>query len=87
MLMIEGGSNSLIAKTKVGLSNFINTIFETPNLQMQQLEYLVGLEAIQHPVVSTTLLDLVDTITMLNPKKGSVKFEVTSPSKPKLLKI
>jgi hypothetical protein len=54
---------------------------------VQQLEYLVGLEATQHPVVFTTLPDLVDIITVLNPKKrGSVKFKVTSPSKPKLLK-
>ncbi len=87
MLMIEGGSSSLIVKTKVGSSNSINSIFDTPNLQVQQLEYLVGLEATQHPVVFTTLPDLVDIITVLNPKKrGSVKFKVTSPSKPKLLK-
>jgi hypothetical protein len=50
-------------------------------------EYLIGLEATQHPVVFTTLPNLVDIITVLNPKKrGSVKFKVTSPSKPKLLK-
>lgn len=85
--MIEGGSNSLIVKTKVGSSNSINHISKTPNLQMKQLEYSVGLEATQHPTISTTLLDLVDTIIVLNPKKrGSVEFEVTSPSKPKLLK-
>jgi hypothetical protein len=87
MLVIEGGSNSLIAETKVGSSNSINHISETPNLQMQQLEYSVGLEATQHLAISTTLLDLVDTIIVLNPKKkGSVEFEVTSSSKPKLLK-
>jgi hypothetical protein len=58
-----------------------------PILQMQQLEYSVGLEATQHPVVSTTLPNLVDKIIVLNPKKrGSVKFEVTFISKPKLLK-
>jgi hypothetical protein len=68
MLMIVGGSNSLIVKTK--LDHPIQSIIsETPNLQVQQLEYLVGLETTQHLVISTTLLDLVETITMLNPKK------------------
>jgi hypothetical protein len=86
--VIKGGSNSLIAKTKVGSSNSISYSFRTPNLQVQQLEYLVGLEATQHLTVSATLLDLVNTIIMLNPKKrGSAEFEVTCPSKPKLLKI
>jgi hypothetical protein len=87
MLVIKGGSNSLIAKTKVGSSNSINYIFGTPNLQVQQLEYLIGLEATQHPTISIALPDLVDTTTMFNPeKRGSVEFEVTFPSKPKLLK-
>jgi len=86
--MHVGGSSSLIVKTKVGSSNSINCISGTPNIQVQQLEYLVGLEATQHLTISATLLDLVDTIIMLNPKKrGSAKFEVTSLSKPKLQKI
>jgi hypothetical protein len=47
MLVIKGGSNSLIVKTKVGSSNLIDCISRTPNLQVQQLEYLIRLEATQ----------------------------------------
>ncbi len=85
--MIEGGSNSLIVKTKVGSSNSISCISKTPNLQVQQLEYSVGFEATQHATVSTALPNIVEAHGMLNPKKrGSVEFEVNPPSKPKLLK-
>jgi hypothetical protein len=85
MLVIKGGSNSLIVKTKIGSSNSIDCIFRTPNLQVQQLEYLIRLEATQHPTIFSAMLNLVDTTTMLNPKKrGSVEFEVISPSEPKL---